>query len=88
MGQVSCREQAPVQHPTMDYPGPDILVFTASPRPGSGATATNTVVMSNGELDWERPETCSAMLDRQALAIPGVGLHDPAGPRVAQALPR
>jgi hypothetical protein len=75
-----------VQHPTMDYPGPDILVFTAPPRPGSGATATNTVVMSNGELDWERPETCSAMLDRQAPAH--LALHRPAGPPVALARPR
>ena len=77
---MSCREQHPVQHPCLDYPGPDILVFTAPPRPGSGATATNTVtvmsgklqcltksgqvVMSNGELDWSKPETCAAMLDR------------------------
>ena len=77
---VSCREQHPVQHPCLDYPGPDILVFTAPPRPGSGATATNTVtvvsgklkcltksgqvVMSNGELEWSKPETCAAMLDR------------------------
>lgn len=64
MIKVSCREQHPVQHPCLDYPGPDILVFTAPPRPGSGATATNTVVMSNGELDWSKPETCAAMLDR------------------------
>ena len=61
---MSCQEQAPVQHPSMHYPGPDILVFTAPARPGSGASASNTVVMSNGKLDWQRPETCAAMLDR------------------------
>ena len=62
---VSCQEQHPVEHPTMSYPGPDILVFTGPPRPGSGASATNTVVMSNGQLDWNRPDTFTAMLDRQ-----------------------
>ena len=70
---VSCQEQHPVEHPTMSYPGPDILVFTGPPRPGSGASATNTVVMSNGQLDWNRPDTFTAMLDRQARMshIPG-----------------
>jgi len=64
MIKVSCQEQHPVEHPTMSYPGPDILVFTGPPRPGSGASATNTVVMSNGQLDWNRPDTFTAMLDR------------------------
>jgi len=64
MIKVACQEQHPVQHPTLDYPGPDILVFTAQPRPDSGATATNTVVMSNGKLDWDKPDTWTAMLDR------------------------
>ena len=39
-------------------------MFTAPPRPDSGATATNTVVMSNGKLDWDKPDTWTAMLDR------------------------
>ena len=30
--QVSCQDQHPVEHPTMSYPGPDILVFTGPPR--------------------------------------------------------
>jgi len=64
MIKVSCQDQHPVEHPTMSYPGPDILVFTGPPRPGSGASATNTVVMSNGQLDWNRPDTFTAMLDR------------------------
>ena len=54
-----------LSHSAMCYPGPDILVFTGPPRPGSGASATNTVVMSNGQLDWNRPDTFTAMLDRQ-----------------------
>jgi len=64
MIKVSAREQCPVSHPCLPYPGPDILVFTAPPPPSSLSTARNTVVMSNGELDWTKPETCTAMLDR------------------------
>merc|ERR1719220_629419 len=60
MIKVATREQSPVSHPTMDYPGPDILVWTS----GSGLTRTNTVVMSNKELVWDNPDTHSAMLDR------------------------
>ena len=51
-----------VSHPTLDYPGPDILVFTATTE--DRHHRTNTVVMSNGVLDWERPDTHTAMLDR------------------------
>jgi len=77
MIKVATREQHPVSHPEFDYPGPDILVFrepAEAQRPraaGSGGTplplrARNTVVMSNGVLDWERPETWTGMLDRRA----------------------
>jgi proline racemase len=64
MIKVACREQFPVQHPTEDYPGVDILVFRGPATPGSGAHAKNAVVMSNNVLDWEKPETWTAMLDR------------------------
>jgi len=60
MVKVATKEQCPVSHPTMDYPGPDILVWTE----GTGLARKNTVVMSNGVLDWEKPESWSAMLDR------------------------
>ena len=40
------------------------MKYQLPPRPGSGASATNTVVMSNGQLDWNRPDTFTAMLDR------------------------
>ena len=62
MIKVAAREQHPVQHPEFDYPGPDILCFREAAtvdRP-----ARNAVVMSNTQLDWERPETWTAMLDR------------------------
>eukprot|EP00992_Anisonema_acinus_P014867 TRINITY_DN9499_c0_g1_i2.p1 TRINITY_DN9499_c0_g1~~TRINITY_DN9499_c0_g1_i2.p1 ORF type:complete len:368 (+),score=104.90 TRINITY_DN9499_c0_g1_i2:40-1104(+) len=63
MLKAACREQHPVQHPLLDYPGPDILVLRGPPE-AAGATARNAVVMSNGALDWQRPETWAAMLDR------------------------
>ena len=64
MIKVACREQFPVQHPTEDYPGVDILVFRGEATPGSGAHSRNTVVMSNCVLDWEKPSTWTGMLDR------------------------
>jgi len=65
MIKIAAREQFPVNHPTLDYPGPDILVFTTEPKKENDAFVShNTVVMSNGELDWSNPDTFSAMLDR------------------------
>ena len=66
MIKVATREQHPVDHPTLDYPGPDILVFREPPstRDDGSLHARNAVVMSNGVLDWERPETWTGMLDR------------------------
>ena len=71
MIKVACREQFPVNHPEFEYPGCDILVFRGTPTPGSGATAKNAVVMSNGVLDWERPETWTAMIDRSPCGTVG-----------------
>jgi hypothetical protein len=136
MIKIATREQHPVTHPELDYPGPDILVFRGesaeiekgpvdagrAPAAGSGkfmgrgaleaaaaadvlardsaqarggqprpwpqgspseplpvfapgspsvyapgppsVRARNAVVMSNGELDWARPETWTGMIDR------------------------
>eukprot|EP00931_Biecheleriopsis_adriatica_P118745 TRINITY_DN94073_c0_g1_i1.p1 TRINITY_DN94073_c0_g1~~TRINITY_DN94073_c0_g1_i1.p1 ORF type:complete len:203 (+),score=29.56 TRINITY_DN94073_c0_g1_i1:661-1269(+) len=65
MIKVACREQHPVNHPEFDYPGCDILVFTENQRrEGNTVYGRNTAVMSNAKLDWERPETWTAMLDR------------------------
>ena len=63
MIKVACREQFPVNHPELDYPGCDILVFR-EPSNNNRLKAKNAVVMSNNELDWDRPETFTAMLDR------------------------
>ena len=57
---AACREQYPVQHPTEDYPGCDILAF----RDTSQEQHVNAVIMSNNVLDWDRPETWTAMIDR------------------------
>eukprot|EP00121_Abeoforma_whisleri_P003152 Awhi_evm1s2832 len=77
MIKVACREQYPVNHPDYDYPGVDILVFRDTSGTGSNTNynnnisklrvvkrARNTVVMSNNNLDWDKPETFTAMLDR------------------------
>ena len=44
--------------------GCDIMVFRGPASAGSGAASKNAVVMSNGVLDWERPETWTGMIDR------------------------
>jgi len=64
MIKVACREQYPVQHPTINYPGCDILAFRQPSKEGNPSEAKNAVVMSNNKLDWDRPETWTAMLDR------------------------
>jgi len=65
MIKIACREQHPVNHPEFDYPGCDILVFTEGRRrEGSAVHARNTVIMSNGQLDWGRPATWTGMIDR------------------------
>jgi len=66
MIKVATREQHPVEHPTLEYPGPDILCFRGPlGRADDGRlSARNAVVMSNNELDWERPETWTGMIDR------------------------
>ena len=63
MIKVAAREQIPVQHPEIDYPGPDILVFTAPPV-DSRNSGRNAVVMSNCVLDWDSPDTWTGMIDR------------------------
>lgn len=64
MIKVATREQHPVDHPLYTYPGPDILVFRGPPSKRSGAHSRNCVVMSNGPLDFSKPETWTGMIDR------------------------
>jgi proline racemase len=65
MIKVACREQYPVTHEEINYSGCDILVFMENADEAVGQRhPKNTVVMSNGQLDWARPETWTGMLDR------------------------
>ena len=66
MIKVACREQHPVNHPEFDYPGCDILCFREPAYRNSHGRlrARNAVVMSNGNLEWGKPETYTGMLDR------------------------
>jgi len=68
MIKVACREQHPVQHPTLDYPGCDIMCIRgpASDKGKElhGVTSRNAVVMSTGVLDWNNPATWKGNIDR------------------------
>ena len=66
MIKVATREQHPVDHPEFSYPGPDNLVFRGPATRGADGRlrARNAVVMSNGTLEWDRPETWTGMIDR------------------------
>lgn len=68
MTKVATREQHPVQHPEMDYPGCDIIAIRGVPsaeaKETHGAHASNAVIMSTGPLDWERPSTWKGNIDR------------------------
>jgi len=64
MIKVATREQYPVKHPLINYPGCDIMAFRGPPSKGSKAHFSNAVVMSNNDLDWNAPETWTGMIDR------------------------
>jgi proline racemase len=64
MVKAAAREQIPVAHP--DHPGIrgiSIIELTAPPTL-PGAHGKNTVVVSSGTLDWDRPESFTGVLDR------------------------
>ncbi len=64
MIKAAAREQVPVVHPENEgISGVSILEFSAPPT-APGATLKNTVVVSSGELDWERPSSWTGILDR------------------------
>ena len=66
MIKAATREQLPVVHP--DNPaiaGVTIAQFSA-PATRPDAAARNTVVISTGAPDWERPESWTGVLDRSA----------------------
>ncbi|GIW04855.1 MAG: proline racemase [Thermomicrobiales bacterium] len=66
MVKAATREQYPAVHPeNPDIVGPTIALIAAPPtRPD--AHAKNTVVISTGTFDWNKPSTWTGVLDRSA----------------------
>ncbi len=64
MIKAATREQLPVVHPeNPGIAGVSIAQFSAPPiRPD--ASLKNTVVVSSGELDWQKPDSWTGILDR------------------------
>lgn len=64
MIKAAAREQLPCVHPeNPNISGVTICVMTGTPR-AKGASAKNAVVVSTGQLDWNRPATWTGVLDR------------------------
>lgn len=64
MIKAAAREQLPCVHPeNPDINGVTICVMTGTAR-APGASAKNAVVVSTGQLDWNRPSTWTGVLDR------------------------
>ena len=64
MVKAAAREQIPVAHPEQpELAGISIMEWTGPPSV-PGAHAKNTVVVSSGTLDWQRPESFTGVLDR------------------------
>ncbi|HET9541115.1 MAG TPA: proline racemase family protein [Candidatus Limnocylindria bacterium] len=64
MVKAAAREQIPVAHPEQpELAGISIMEWTGPPSV-AGADAKNTVVVSSGTLDWNRPESFTGVLDR------------------------
>lgn len=64
MIKAAAQEQLPVTHPTQpEFAGITIAVMTA-PSHSANADARNAVVVSTGQLDWDRPATWTGVIDR------------------------
>ena len=64
MVKAAAREQLPVVHPeNPDINGITIVVISGPPQ-NQTAGLKNAVVVSTGELDWDRPETWTGAIDR------------------------
>jgi proline racemase len=64
MIKAAARQQVPVVHPENEgISGISIFEFSA-PATAPGATLKNAVVVSSGELNWERPSSWTGILDR------------------------
>ncbi len=64
MIKAAAQEQLPVEHPTQpEFHGITIAQLTAPPL-GDQADGRNAVVVSTGQLDWNRPATWKGSIDR------------------------
>ncbi len=64
MIKTAANEQLPVTHPAQPgFTGITITVLSA-PAIGAGVHARNAVVVSTGQLDWNRPATWTGAIDR------------------------
>jgi proline racemase len=64
MIKAAAREQLPIAHP--EQPGFDGITIAQLSGPPSGphADRRNAVIVSTGELDWDRPSTWTGAIDR------------------------
>jgi proline racemase len=64
MIKAAAQEQLPVQHP--ENPGISGITIAqlSAPSPSAAAHRRNTVIVSTGKLDWNRPSTWTGALDR------------------------
>ncbi len=60
----AAREQLPVEHPENPGLGGITIGQLYGPPSGPHATRRNGVVVSTGEIDWDRPDTWTGALDR------------------------
>ncbi|MHB0871596.1 MAG: proline racemase family protein [Chloroflexota bacterium] len=64
MIKVAAREQLPVVHPENPGIAGVTIAELSAPATKPGASMKNTVVVSSGELDWNRPASWTGILDR------------------------
>jgi len=66
MIKAAARDQLPVSHPKdPGISGVTVCQFTGPPQ-GADAEGRNTVVISTGALDWQKPSSWTGILDRSA----------------------
>ena len=64
MIKAAAREQLPVVHPENPEIAGVTIAQLSGPPSRPDAARKNAVIVSTGELDWDRPETWTGVLDR------------------------
>ena len=64
MVKAAAKAQIPVAHPENPEIKDITIAVLSGPAAHPEASAKNAAIVSNGELDWDRPETWKAALDR------------------------